>query len=353
MNKVFTILLFITSFSFAQTINSFADSIRVKYNIPELAFAVISSDSIYHLQVSGVQRMNTNYSANVNDKFRIGSNTKIITGFIAAQLVKHGKIKWTTKFFDLYPEFKTSSKKTHHNLTLLNLLSFRSKLYQYTYTYSEPTKEQFSGNEDAQRYQFAKWFLQQEPINSTDSINFSNLAYIAAGLMLEKASGKSYKSLVTDLGKELNIDFGFGAPNSTDTLQPWGHDNHLAPEPPGDNYKLNWLLPAGNIHVSLPDFIKFTQLQLKGLKGESSILTKKEFEFLFSGLTRVSVGWFYGHDESGKTFYYHIGNPGTFTSKIYVYQNTNRAYIFFANSQSARTDNGMSLLFEELKKKYN
>lgn len=82
----------------AQTAFSFADSIRKLYQIPELGYAVVSSQNILELNVLGVKKVNTNIAAQVDDKFRIGSNTKAITGFIAAQLVKQQKISWDTKF---------------------------------------------------------------------------------------------------------------------------------------------------------------------------------------------------------------------------------------------------------------
>ncbi len=61
----------------AQTTFSFADSIRKLYQIPELGYAVVSSQNILELNVLGVKSVNTN---------------------IAAQLVKQQKISWNTKF---------------------------------------------------------------------------------------------------------------------------------------------------------------------------------------------------------------------------------------------------------------
>ena len=349
-----TTIIVLTVFQFVngQTTIAFADSIRKLYKIPELGYAVVSSSEILELTTIGIKRINTSIIAEPNDKFRIGSNTKAITGFIAALLVKQKKINWDTKFFDLFPELKTKSNRAYYNLTLLNLLTFRTKLFPYTYTNSEPTKDQFSGNEEDQRYQFATWFFQHKPVKSKDSINFSNLGYIAAGQMLEKASGKPYKEMVIDLGHQLGINFGFGNPNAIDTLQPWGHDKDLNPEAPGNNYKLNWLLPAGNINVSLPDYAKFIQLQLKGLSGKSDLLTKDEFNFLHFGLTKFSVGWFWMTDEHNQIYSYNIGNPGTFLTKVYVFKDIDRAFILFTNSQTTDTDTGLNILYEELKRKY-
>jgi CubicO group peptidase (beta-lactamase class C family) len=345
-------LLYMFQTTSAQSALAFADSVRKEYNIPELGYAVISSSSVYELHVTGVKKINSKMTAELSDRFRIGSNTKTITGFIAAQLVKQHKIQWSTKFFDLFPELKAKSNPAYHDLTLLNLLSFRTKLFPYTYTYAKPTKEQFTGNEEEQRYQFTRWFFQCQPLMKKDSINFSNLGYTAAGLMLEKASGKSYKQLVYDLGDTLGIKFEFGSPNSKDTLQVWGHDRHLNPEQPGDSYKLNWLLPAGNINVSLPGYAKFIQLQLLGLKGQSELLSQKEFYFLHYGLAGFSVGWFWQKDENNTLYSYHVGNPGTFLTKVFLFKDSDKAFILFSNAQTSSADAGLNILYDELKRRY-
>lgn len=337
----------------AQSTAAFADSIRKLYKIPELGYAVVSSKDTLEMKIIGVKKINTSLIAEPDDKFRIGSNTKAITGFIAAQLVQQGKINWDTEFFDLFPELKAKSNRAYHNLTLLNLLTFRAALIPYSYTSSKPAQNQFSGNEEQQRYQFAAWFFQQKPVKNKDSIHFSNLGYIAAAQMLEKVSDKSYKELVTNLGEQLGINFGFGNPNTNDSLQPCGHDKDLNPEPLGDNYKLTWLLPAGNINVSLPDYTKFIQLQLKGLAGQSDLLTKEGFNFLHFGLPVFSVGWFWQTDENNQTYSYNIGNPGTFLTKVFVFKNLDKAFILFANAQTTDANIGLDILYNELKRKHS
>jgi CubicO group peptidase (beta-lactamase class C family) len=345
-------IIFLHNFCKAQSTKQYADSLRKKYKIPELAYAVISADSVYEWNVSGVRKVNTKLTATTNDRFRLGSNTKAITGFIAALLVKEGKIAWDTKFFDLYPELKAGSRKEYHQLTLLQLLTFRSKLFMYTYTYAEPSKGQFSGSEEQQRYQFAKWFFKHEPVQTNDSINFSNLSYVAAGLMLEKASGKSYKQLVNELGKQLDIDFGFGRPNRIVQSQTCGHNALLQPEETAEDFKLDWLLAAGNLNCTLPDYLKFIQLQLKGLKGNSVLLSKKDYEFLLYGSTRFTVGWLPRFDSNYGSYAFNIGNPGTYLSKVYLYKDIDRAFVILTNAQTEQAEIGTEILLNELRKKY-
>jgi len=346
------LLAFLTN-AFGQSSSSFADSIRVKYKIPELAYAVVSSDSIWEIQTLGVQRMNSDFKANINDKFRIGSNTKTITSYISAVLVKQGKIKWDTKFFDLYPKLKTKSNSAYYDLTLQDFLTFRANLIKWSYGNTTPTKKEIKGSNQQQRYEFVSWILQQNPPTEKQTTYWSNPSYVAAGLMLEKATGKSYEVLIEELGQELGIKFGFGQPNFMDKKQPWGHDEDLTPEKPSLNYKLNWLSSAGNINVSLPDYSKFIQLQLQGLLGKSKIFSQEEFEYFHFGLPEFAFGWEWFVDEKTHLKYsFHEGNPGTFLTKVFICKDTDKAFIIFANVQSDEAEKGLKILTNELKKQY-
>lgn len=341
--------LLLSASGFGQVSVAFVDSLRKAHHIPELAYAVVSSNDVLDMHVLGVKRAGSDIQAEYTDRFRIGSTTKTITGFLAAQLVHSGKIAWDTRFFDLFPEMKAKSLAVYHDLTLLDLLSFRAPLYKYTYTDTEPRREAFIGDAADQRRQLAAWGFAHGPVNTTDSVNFSNLSYVAAGLMLEKASGRSFEELVAALGKLLRTSFHFGAPNSKDTLQPWGHDAQLRPEPPGDSYKLGWLQAAGNVNVNLAGYAKFISLLLHGYRGGSGLMTQPEFEFLLFGRPRCAVGWFWYTDDDGKRVAWHVGNPGTFLSKVYVHAEEDRAYILFANVQSDEADAGLDALYATLR----
>jgi CubicO group peptidase (beta-lactamase class C family) len=208
---------------------SFADSIRVAHQIPELAYAVLSSDSTYEIEVLGFQRINSKQKATLADKFRIGSCTKTITAYITQVLVKQGKLSWNTKFFDLYPELKAQSNPAYHGLTLQDFITFRANLISWSYGNQTPEKKEIKGNAQQQRYEFVRWVMQQSPPAVSKTIYWSNPGYIAVGLMIEKATGKTYEILVEEMGRQLNIDFGFGQPNYTNHHQPRGHYENLTP----------------------------------------------------------------------------------------------------------------------------
>lgn len=283
----------------------------------------------------------------------MGSNTKTITTYIAALLVKQGKINWNTKFFDLYPELRSQSNTAYYDLTLQDLLTFRANLISWTYTNESPTKKIIKGDEKMQRYNFAAWILQQHPFEEKKLIYWSNPAYVLAGLMLEKATQKNYEMLVTELGKALSVSFEFGQPNYKKKSQTWGHDESLVPEKQGKNYKLNWLSSGGNINVDLPGYVKFIQLQLQGLLGKSQLFTQQEFSFMHYGLPEFSFGWnWYTDSSNGYNYSFHKGNPGTFLTKVYICKDIDKVFIFFMNVQSDSAEEALSVLFEEFSKRY-
>src|SRR5689334_6308933 len=68
------------------------DSLRSHYGIPELAVAIVHSDSISFTGVCGYRNMNTKEAGADTDLFHLGSDTKAITSLIAAKLVQEGKL---------------------------------------------------------------------------------------------------------------------------------------------------------------------------------------------------------------------------------------------------------------------
>lgn len=238
MKKSILILILLIAYDdiTSQDLQSIADSIRFEYHIPELGFAIVSADSVYELDCLGFKRADSRIAAEITDRFHLGSNTKAITGLIATLLVKEKQLQWDTKFFDLFPDMQQGSNPIYANITLIDLLAHRAKIQPFTEgeEFPNPQECRFKGDASSQRYQFVKWVLTLDPVQTEGSVSYSNAGYSVAAIMLEKASGKSWEDLVLDLGKKLNLDIGFSWPNSCDASQPWGHwyvDNKVIPTP--------------------------------------------------------------------------------------------------------------------------
>jgi CubicO group peptidase (beta-lactamase class C family) len=349
---ILVILTFLASSAAAtcQSLAPAADSIRVRYHIPELGYAVICADSVIEMRTLGYQRSGSPMAARPGDRFHLGSNTKSITGFIAALMVKRKLIAWDTRFFDLLPELKSRSNPAYAAITLQDLLTHRAGI-QRCYI-DDRFPKGFNGSRAENRARFVAWMLRQKPAIPPGTSAFSNGGYLVAARMLEKASGKSWEQLVSDLGTELGMAFHFSYPNDNDILQPWGHDDDLQPLGPRKHYKEGLLSAAGNINMSLEDYSRFIQLQLQGLQGKSNLLTAEEFRFFHFGLPKYAIGGAWSTDSSGRVSSHNHGSAGTFCSHVSIFKDADRAYVVLTNSAPDTGLDAIDALVRVMKKRY-
>lgn len=361
MKRLVTTLSILVLF---QTVNgqdlfNFADTLLLKNQIPELGFAVISKDSIIELKTIGYHRTDTKNEqtkATLNDYFHLGSNTKAITGFVAAYLVETKKISWTTKFFDLFPSWKKNSNPAYYEITLAELLSHRAKIQPYTSGLEFQELPDFKGDKEQQRKQFAKYLLYEKPVKNTERIyNYSNAGYSIASLMLEKVTGLSWEKLVKEtMFKLLNVNIEYGFPNKLDQKQTYGHwiqSDSLKVVESDVDYNLALAEPAGDISMTLPDYTKFIQYNLKGLQGQDNVLKSTTYDYLHFGLKDYSIGWGNVNKED-KKISEHSGSAGTFFCYTLLDKKKNIAYIIIANSATRQAQQGIFKLLDKLKQKY-
>lgn len=362
MNRIIATIFVLVTFQTvkSQDLRNFADSLLSTNQIPELGFAVISPDSILELKTLGFHRAdlkNEQTKAKLSDYFHLGSNSKAITGFVAAYLVENNKIKWTTKFFDLFPAWKKKSNSSYYDITLAELLSHRAKIQPYTSGLEFQELPDFKGSKSEQRKQFAKYLLIEKPVKNKAAIyNYSNAGYSIAALMLEKVTGLSWEQLTKEtMLKLVKVDVQFGFPNKFDIDQPYGHwieNDSLKALPPTIDYDLALAEPAGDISMTLPDYSKFIQLNLKGLSGQNNILKATSYNFIHFGLKDYSIGWG-NFNKANKQLSEHSGSAGTFFCYTLIDKEKQLAYIIIANSATQQTQKGIFKFLDMLKEKYS
>lgn len=353
------LILFLTLISiecFGQTNIQYADSIRLKYSIPEISYAVLTDNSILEIQALGLHSVELNDSATLNDRFHIGSITKAMTAFIIAKYVEKSKLKWTTKFFDIFPQWKDSSNVAYYNITLQDLLSHRARIQPFQGE-NDPTIPDFKGTKQEKRTQFGKFVLKLEPtkIDTIHNFTYSNADYTLATLMLEKVTKKSWEQLVEKVfNKDLKLNVKLSWPENQKNKDTWGHsfeNDKLTPVPSTVYYQLDYTEPAGDINIKLTDYVKFIQFNLQGLKGQNNYLTAKTYQFIHKGIENYALGW-YNIYENGKELSTHSGTAGTYYTLVHIDRINGKAYIIFTNSFNQDTQQGVRLLMRRLKENY-
>jgi len=340
-----------------QKTSQFADSIRRVYHIPELSYAVVSSSSTLEMAASGKHSIDLQDTATLNDRFHIGSNTKAMTAFMIARYVEKGKLKWTTKFFDIFPEWKGKSNPAYLNITLQDLLSHKAGIQPFQGE-DDPEIPAFKGTNPEKRKQFGQFALTLEPVKPGDQHPFiySNAGYTLATLMLEKVTRKSWEQLVEKVfNKDLKLRVKLSWPENQKRKDTWGHSTEndtLKPVPSTNGYHLDYTEPAGDLNIQLKDYIKFIQLNLKGLNGRDNYLKAETYRYIHNAEPNYALGWF-NISVDGKVLSVHSGTGAfTYFTLVHIDRQQDKAYIIFTNSFNADTQQGVRLLMRKLKENY-
>jgi CubicO group peptidase (beta-lactamase class C family) len=324
----------------AQTFLKQADSIRTIRGIPGMVYAVFTSDSILDAGATGYRKFKTKDSLRITDRFNIGTNTTAFTAFVAARMVENRKIKYTTKLIDLFPEFKKKALPVYQSITLGELLSSRTRIQPFTeFEDWEHIPEVPGNNIIAKRKAFTLYMLQRKPNMEnflTGKIVFSLAGYVMAASMLERVSGRAWEDLVTEyIKKPMKISINYSWPNMADPEAPAGHwtqGNSFHAEEPDTWLKLNPVLyPAQNINISLPDYVKFMQQSLAGLKGSSHYLSQAGFDYLYFGELDYAMGWNNG-SLNDQSYAFHEGLSLIFDCRVSLIKEKNLAIIVMCNS---------------------
>jgi CubicO group peptidase (beta-lactamase class C family) len=257
------------------TVAAALDSIRVAWNLPALGGAIVTRDGVVALEVVGRRRAGAAVPATTGDRFHIGSNFKAVTAGLIGALVDDGLLSWELTLADALPELVPVMTPEYRRVTLADLLAHTSRLPANPIIAADRSQDA-----SAQRLQTTEWGIRQTP--GPAGFNYSNVGYVVAGLIAERAAGEPFETLVaTRLLATLGVTtLGFGPMASPGTVdQPWQHTfgagNQLIevpPSPEADNPSA--FGPAGRAHMSLPDWARYVQAVLQAEAGSTSVWSR-------------------------------------------------------------------------------
>lgn len=324
--------------------------LREQHGLPALAAVVVSSDATLDLAVTGLRRQGKPEAVERADRFHLGSMGKALTATVVARLVEEGKLSWTTRPVDVFPELAESIHSGYRDVTLEQLLRHQAGTPPYDSTAEIRGAEARagSGSPRDQRRAFSVWLLQQRPhVMPGTRPEYSNAGYPVAAAMAEAATGETWESLVESrLARPLGISLAYGLPARRDSAQPWGHKpksaffgmatyrNAVEPQAPGDGWALGAIFePAGDYSLSLADYAKFLQLHLAGLAGRDGLLRASSIQRLYAGPGEYAMGWFL-REFDGTTAHWHTGSTDTFFSRVILLPERDIAVAVMTNAGS-------------------
>jgi len=289
-----TILTFCISLAFAQTkeqinhLDSYYEKALKEWNIPGMAIAIVKNDSIIFSKGYGYANIEEKTKVDFNTLFAIASNSKAFTATAIAQLVEQKKIKWTDKVIDYLPYFKMYDEYTTHHTTIEDLLCHRSGLKTFSgdllwYGTTKTAEEILSA---------------QQHLTPTSEFRtkfgYSNLAYLAAGKVIEKVTDTTWSNYVSahflkPLKMNRTLTSTSQLKNTTNSATPYFIENEKAIE-------LNWLnwdniAPAGALISSVNDYAKWLSLNInKGTLNGETYYSKNSYTTLTTPHINFRVG---------------------------------------------------------------
>ena len=341
-----------------QAVTQALKPIRQKFNVPAIAAAVVTSDSIKLVGAVGVRKRDTEIPVGLDDLWHLGSDGKAMTSTLIARLVERGQLKWDSTLAEVYPELAPQMNPEFQKVTLLQLLSHRAGLP------ANLNLAEYLGNDVASlRLRAVRQELAKKPQSTPGSkYAYSNLGYIIAAAVVEKTTGKAWERAIADevfdpLQMKSAAFGGTGTRGQID--QPWPHTADGQPTaengPDMDNPPV--MGPAGRIHCSIQDWAKFVQDQLRGARGAPALLKPESYQKLQTppfggdyalGWTVVQRGW-----AGGKALNHGGDNTMNFAN-VWVAPGRNFAILVCVNQSGdtafQATDEAVAAMIDLLKK---
>ncbi|PCJ86264.1 MAG: hypothetical protein COA54_09040 [Thiotrichaceae bacterium] len=313
---------------------------RRKYQVPAISVSMMNSEKMLLQEIQGTRVIDKKELATLDDYFHIGSCSKSVLALMAEKFVEQKKIRWQTKFFDVYPELKDKARKSYFDITLEDLFLCEAGILPFTS--GEEKFPEIALSESHSRLEFIKYLTRQKPASKYTNYKFqhlySNASYTMASAMLEKVAGENYESLVKKtLVDDMGLSVHIGWPNSFEVDQPWGHlvtKKNIEALPPEHEYKLPYLLtPAGDLSLSSRDYAKYTQFHLQGLRGENNHITSKGYKYIHFSHDGFSLGVANGV-LNGNRFSAFDGSAGFFFCRSIIVPEANFAMTIMMNAGS-------------------
>ena len=263
-------------------LNELLETVRRTPEGAALAGAIVTLDGLAAAGAAGVRKAGTDVAVTIDDEWHLGSDTKAMTAAMIGALVERNTLTWETTPADVFPDLAAAMTAALRQVTLLQLLSHRAGLPANIAWGLIPR----TGSTREQRLAALKMAASGQLIAEPGAkYLYSNLGYVIAGAMAEKASDAAWevlmKNLVFDPLGMTGVGFGgTGAPGRVD--QPWGHAANGKPVasngPDMDNPPV--MGPAGTVHCPLRDWAKFIADQLRGARGEKALLKEETYKRL-------------------------------------------------------------------------
>jgi len=245
-----------------------------KWNIPGLAFSIISKDKVVYAKGYGLRDKEEGKPVDEKTLFAIGSASKAFTTMCLGILVDRGLLEWDVPLRNYISTFKLYDTFASERMTPRDLVCHRAGLPRHDlmwYGSSLSRKELFDRLQHLQPNKDFRSIMQ-----------YQNLMFMAAGYLVEVVSGLSWEAFcqkeIFDVLGMTRSNFSVDAMAKDDNASCAYVEKKAGLESvPYRN--LDAVGPAGSINSCIEDVGKWVQLHLNGGEFEGKrIISKANLE---------------------------------------------------------------------------
>lgn len=251
----------------------YAEKSLQTWPVPGFSVAIVQDGKVLVSEGFGVRSLSSSEPVDGDTLFAIASNSKAFTAAALAILVEEKKLNWNDRVQDHLPTFRLYDPYVSSEMRVVDLLCHRSGLGTFSgdlLWYGTP----YTPEEILNR---CKHLPQAGSFRS--HYGYSNVMYLAAGLIVEKASQKSWSEFVHQrILQPLDMKRSV-----TSTRALAGQSNVAAPHKNTETgidelAWMNWdsMAAAGGIISSASDMSQWMRLQLQQGEWEGKSLFSKE-----------------------------------------------------------------------------
>ncbi|MBX9402817.1 serine hydrolase [Lysobacter sp. BMK333-48F3] len=243
--------------------DAYVEGVRRQFEVPGIAVAIVKDGRVVLERGYGVRELGKPDTVDAHTLFAIASNTKAFTAAALSMLADDGKLSLDDRVIDHLPWFRMADPYVTREMRLRDLLAHRSGLGLGAGDLLYWPGTDYSNEEVARR-------LAEVPLSGGFRAQYAydNILYGVAQLVIEKASGQSYREFLAQrIFRPLGMDetrYNSDALRSGDKVSS-GHAKadfkDLQPAP-----RMTWanVAGAGGLYSSVHDMSKWMRVQLDG-----------------------------------------------------------------------------------------
>lgn len=322
--------------------DAMCEKIRGEWKAPGVAIAIVSKDRVVYARGFGHRDLEGGKPVTAKTLFAIGSTSKAFTTFLLMSLSEEGKVDWDAPARRLIPELELEDPLASAALSARDMVTHRSGLPRHDLMWY--------GRPGMSRAEIIAALRHLEPsAGFRERFQYNNLMYAAAGVLAERAGGKSWESLVSE---RIFAPLGMKRSNFS-VLESRRDADHALPYsvvkggPKAVPFRrITAVGPAGSINSCVEDMAQWLRLQLSdgSLDGRRYL---KAYDLNLMHIPQMAQGWPSQHPQispssyglgwmidgyRGRTRVHHGGAIDGFTAEVSLFPTEQLGIVVLTNA---------------------